>query len=281
VACVESILANRYLHELIVIDQSDGLETGEQLAPITDPRLRYERVESRGVCSARNRGTELSTGLIVAATDDDCRVPSNWLESYEKVFGDNPEAAVVCGRVTVPPELFEYGYAVSFEPRQREWRKKFPPPAEWGITANMAIRRTVFDTVGPFDKFLGSGAPLTSGGEPDLLYRVLRHGLLVVNAGEVEVTHVGIRKHGLESQKLIRGYSAGISAAFLKHVRAGDLVAARVYSRFLLTIIATVGANMVRRRKPTGAGVFVASLKGARASFRFGVDRATRMYVQR
>jgi len=279
--CVDSILANDDLYELIVIDQSDGPETEAQLAGIGDPRLRYEHVDSRGVCAARNRGTEISSGQIIAATDDDCRVPSDWIASIANVFRATPDAAMVCGRVTVPPELYENGYAVNFEPKQREWLGHFPPPAEWGITANLAVRRSVFDLVGPYDRFLGAGAPLTSGGEPDLIYRILRTGLLVVNATEVEVSHLGVRKYGPETQQLIRGYSAGISAAILKHVRIGDLTALRVYGSFVVPMLGSVVANVVRRRRPTGAGTLLAFVKGARASFRFRVDRATRMYVPR
>ena len=58
-ACVATILQNAGLDELIVVDQSDGLETRRALMNFDDTRLRYVRTDTRGVTSARNIGIEL------------------------------------------------------------------------------------------------------------------------------------------------------------------------------------------------------------------------------
>jgi len=60
-------------------------------------------------------------------------------------------------------------------------------PVCTGITANLSLRRSVIERVGKFDPLLGACAPLSSGGEPDMLFRVLRAGHKVVNASEVQV----------------------------------------------------------------------------------------------
>ena len=278
-ACARSILASDRLAELIVVDQSDGTETGDALAGIPDPRLRYVRTETRGVTAGRNLGMELSRGDIIAFTDDDCRVSPDWVSRLVGIFADDAAVAVVCGSVRVPEELQHLGWAESFRPRQREWQGRFPPLGEWGITANMALHRSVRARIGNFDPVLGAGAPLRSGGEPDFLFRVLRAGMKVVNAEEVRVEHLGIRKPGDESSRLIRGYGVGTGAAFLKHVRLGDTAAAWVYLRFLATSTAWVGRNLVSRGRPIGAGFLLALLQGLFASFKYRIDRERRQYI--
>jgi len=210
IPCAETILANPDLLEVTFVDQSDDRKTEEALATIRDPRLRYVRSDLRGVTNGRNLGMEVSKGDILSFTDDDCRVAPDWIAATAKLYADDPEAAVVCGRVRVPEDIQERGFAVGFEPKVREWQGRFPPTdSDWGITANLSLRRSVLETIGPFDPFLGAGAPLRSGGEPDFLFRVLKAGLKVVNAAEVTVDHLGVRMPGDESARLLKNYASG------------------------------------------------------------------------
>jgi GT2 family glycosyltransferase len=280
-ACLATILDNPGQFEIIVVDQSDDAAAEEIATQIHDPRVRFVRSPTRGVTSARNLGIELSAAEIVAFTDDDCRVAPDWVAALTAVFATDADAAVVCGRVRVPPEIQSLGFTENFEPQVREWQGRFPPFGTWGITANLALRREVVARVGPFDPLLGAGSPLRSGGEPDFLYRVLRAGLKLVYAREVLVDHLGVRGHGQESRKLIRGYGFGTGAAFFKHVRLGDSVAARVYASFLIASLQRVCGNLIRTKRPVGLGYSLAFVWGTISSCRFGVDRQSRMYVSR
>lgn len=281
-ACAKSILAANGFVDLIFVDQSDDRATAEALSKIADPRLRYYSSDTRGVTKSRNLGMAMSSSDIVAFTDDDCRVSLDWIEKTKAIFASDPEVAVVCGRVCVPEEIQHLGYAEGFEPQRREWQGEYPPLGrDWGITANFSIRRSVLDKIGEFDPLLGAGAPLRSGGEPDFLFRVLRAGYKVVNAKEVLVDHYGIRKPGEEFRKLIMGYSAGTAAAMFKHVRLLDPDGTKVYLRFLASTLLRVSGNVLRGRKPTGANYLIAFMSGTFASFKFGVDRKRRQYVER
>ena len=280
-ACAEKILAAGGFVDLIFVDQSDDRATEEALSRIHDPRLRYVRTDTRGVTNGRNIAITLSQSDIVAFTDDDCRVRPDWVQRLTDVFTNDPEVAVVCGRVVVPDEIRLHGWAESFEPRTRVWCGRYPPIGEWGITANMALRRSMLTRVGLFDPMLGAGAPLRSGGEPDFLFRALRCGFRVVNAEEVVVDHLGIRKPGPESTKLIHGYGIGTAAAFLKHVRLGDATAARIYVQFLGSTASLVFRNLIRHGRPTGAGFLLALLRGAVESRKYAIDPERRWYVER
>jgi glycosyltransferase involved in cell wall biosynthesis len=282
VECVKTILANEGDFDLYVVDQSDSLSTERALAQIRDPRFQYIRTPTRGVTKSRNIGIEMSRGDVIAFTDDDCRVSPDWVRQMRRVFDSDPDVAVVCGRVKVPEELHGRGHTEGFEPQERVWRGRYPPIGrDWGITANMGVRRTALARIGLFDPLLGVGAPLRSGGEPDLIFRALRNGFTVINAKEVAVDHLGVRAPGLESRRLIRGYGAGTGAALFKHARLGDPAGISVYLRFLGKTLSTVWGNVVHGRRPTGAGYLCAFLSGSVASLRFRVDRERRQFVDR
>jgi glycosyltransferase involved in cell wall biosynthesis len=281
-ACAATIVRNPHFRELIIVDQSDGTETEQALAVVRDPRMRYVRSELRGVTNGRNVGIELSSGDIVAFTDDDCRVPVDWVERVAGVFAADPEVAVVCGRVRVPEEVQGRGFAASFEPEVREWKGRYPPPdRDWGITANLALRRSIIDRVGTFDAMLGAGAPMPSGGEPDFLFRVLRAGMKVVNAREVELDHLGARAPGPEEKRLLQAYATGTAAAIFKHVRLGDVDAGLLYLRHLAGCGRLILTNAVHLHRPLGVGYTMAFLSGTIKSLGYRVDRDRRLYVQR
>jgi glycosyltransferase involved in cell wall biosynthesis len=280
--CVRTILALDGFADLIVVDQSDGDDTAKLMATIADSRLRYIRSETRGVTNGRNIAIHESGSDIVAFTDDDCRVHADWVPQIVRLFSEDEDVAVVCGRVIVPEEIRNTGYAEAFEPHVRTWLRRYPPLGrDWGITANFSIRRTAIARVGDFDPFLGAGAPLKSGGEPDFLFRVLRAGYKVLNAEEVVVDHYGIRKPGEEFRKLILGYGYGTGAAMFKHVRLADVDGTLVYARFLGSAVGMVIRNGLTGRRPSGANYLKAFVAGSLGSFKYRVDRSTRQYRPR
>jgi GT2 family glycosyltransferase len=282
VDCANSLIECGGFDELLFVDQSDDARTASVIEMLGDARIRCVRSELRGATNGRNLGIELTTGVVIAFTDDDCRVAPDWTERIRDVFENDPEAAVVCGRVHVPEELSASGFAIGFEPRVRDWQGRFPPPdRDWGITANLAVRRSILERVGNFDPFLGPGAPLLCGEEPDLLFRVLDAGFKIVNAKEVEVTHLGIRAHGEESRQLWDIYGAGTAAALFKHARMGNPRAMRLWLQHMSKMTRVMTSNLLTGRRPTGVRYTMSFLSGTRQSMRFAIDRERGLYRQR
>jgi glycosyltransferase involved in cell wall biosynthesis len=281
--CAELILACTGRFELIVVDQSEDSATADALARWRpDPRLRYIRSSKRGVCAGRNLGVALASGALVAFTDDDCRIAPDWFERFEAIFRSEHDTDVVCGRVRVPEGTEAIGYAAVFEPQRRVYHGEFPPPdLDWGISANMIVRRSVFQRIGVFDELLGAGAPLGSGGETDLLERALKAGLRIVNASEVEVLHLGVRRYGPELRALSHRYLMGTGAALCKNARLGGRGTRRLYFCWLVHLLAKNLHSVVTLTRPTGIRHTIAFLRGSLRSLSYRVDRASGLFVPR
>ncbi len=271
--CVDSILANADSDfELLVVDQSDGPGSEQAWAePKSDQRLRYLRSSLRGAANARNAGITGTTGALMLFTDDDCRVPDDWVRQWRTVFDADPEAALGFGRVELPADLGG-GYAASFEPDQREYQGALPAPgAAWGISANMAARRSLFDKIGLLDTLLGAGARFIAAEETDLLIRTIAAGKKVVNVAEASVLHLGIRA-GSEASQLFRGYGIGLGAAFLKHLRLRTNPGALLLLQWVLHHGSQSARRALSGERPTGLGFVAGMLIGAGRALRVGVD---------
>jgi len=92
--CLESLQAQSTsrLFELIVVDSStDG--TADYVA-VTFPEVRVLRFRDRKYCGgARNAGISIARGTVIAFTDADCRVATNWIEEIARAH-ERPELAI-------------------------------------------------------------------------------------------------------------------------------------------------------------------------------------------
>jgi glycosyltransferase involved in cell wall biosynthesis len=281
--CVQSILSNTDRDfELLVVDQSDSDSTRDALRAFGDDcRFRYVQSGTRGVSRSRNVGIQSTTGPIVAFTDDDCRVPQNWIARIKEVFGDDAEAAAVFGRVVVPAEVDGNSrYAAKFEPTTREYQHAFPEAGvPWGIGANMAFRRSVFDAVGVFDPLLGPGAKFPAAEEYDMTIRTIAAGMKVVNAAEVCVLHLGVREREAASA-LVRGYGVAIGAALTKHVRLGTKHGGRLLARWVAFHGGTAMLNVATGKRPTNLRFVAALLWGVARAYGQPLDATRFVYEE-
>jgi GT2 family glycosyltransferase len=273
-------------HEVVVVDQSRSGETKELVTALarTDGRFRYLRLDEAGLSRAYNAGVRATSAPILAFTDDDCTAPAGWLEAVRTAFERHRAADLLYGQVLVAPEL-----------EARENRDGFTPalpiPARrllsrehgfevFGMGANFAARRTLFDRVGPFDEVLGGGGPLMSSQDFDFAYRVFRTGLATLLEPDAVVYHHGFRSHA-DWPAVVRSYGVGVGGFYLKHIRAGDLYAARLLAGHLALWSARSLRRWARRRSPAEWSYVCNLLSGMRRSFEFHVDRRRRLYEAR
>lgn len=134
--------------EVLVVDNGSAVPPEAVVARHPFARLVVEPTPGPG--PARNRGIALARAPIVAFLDADCIADPNWLSGHLAAFAAHPEAKILGGDVRIfaagprpnVAEAFDLVYGI----RQR-WtiaRHGF------AATANLAVRREVFETVGPF-----------------------------------------------------------------------------------------------------------------------------------
>jgi GT2 family glycosyltransferase len=144
--------------------------------------------------------------------------------------------------------------------------------------ANFAVRRVLFEDLTGFDEVLGGGGPLQSGQDFDLSYRAFRRGHLILLAPEVFVHHYGFRSKD-EWPRTVRSYGIGLGGFYGKHIRLGDLYAARLFGFMLIKQVLRASRKSLYRRGGSQEWVlFGHTILGLRRSFEFNVDRDGMLY---
>jgi glycosyltransferase involved in cell wall biosynthesis len=226
---VESVLANTYPNfDLAIVDQSANGETeaisrrvGER-----DGRIRYQRMSKSGLSRAYNLAIASTTGSIIVFTDDDCLVPSDWIEKIVTAFQEHRDGALMYGQVLPAyPENGGEGLTPLLRIDKPERLDRANGFRVFGMGANFAARRSLFERVGTFDEVLGGGGPLKSSQDFDLAYRAYRRNAAILLRPEVIVRHDG-RREREDWPALLRAYGFGNGAFYSKHVRCRDPYAA-------------------------------------------------------
>jgi GT2 family glycosyltransferase len=150
----------------------------------------------------------------------------------------------------------------------------------YGMGANYALRRSLFERIGGFDEILGGGGPLRSSQDFDFQFRAYRAGAAVLLRPEVMVDHYGLRTPE-QWPTTLRAYCIGNAAFYVKHIRCGDAVAAVRLGRSILKLVARQVQHLVDRKRPSQAEHLRAYLDGALESLRYPVDRSRRLYLPR
>ena len=178
-----------YPVDMWVVDNGSTDETPDVVseAAASFPfRLNYAREETQGVAHARNKALRVSGGDILLFTDDDVRVPKNWIDGMTRSIRHNSFDAAA-GGVRLAPHLVRSW----MEPWHRAFLACTDPktrPPQTMIGANMAFSRTVLSTVPAFDTHVGPGR-LGFAEETHFAERLLRAGYRIADAFDVEVEH--------------------------------------------------------------------------------------------
>jgi glycosyltransferase involved in cell wall biosynthesis len=138
-------------YEVLVVDDGSSDGTGEVVHSAGARCVRQE--PARGLNAGRNTGVRMSVAPLIAFLDDDVDVPVGWLRALADGADRHPEADAFggpirarlegrtpssCGREDPPITALDLG------PDDTE------ADMVWG--ANMAIRRSTFERMGPFDE---------------------------------------------------------------------------------------------------------------------------------
>jgi glycosyltransferase involved in cell wall biosynthesis len=172
--------------ELIVVDDGSTDGTSALLTRLAATgAITHLAGRGHGAASARNLGIRQARGDIIACTDDDCRVPRDWVARLRARIVETG-AAAVGGRVVAPPEAsrparlsqaITNGIARALNGHGTE--------AMFLTSNNVAYRADALREAGGFDE----GFAAAGGEERDLHERLRARGERLVYAADIVVSH--------------------------------------------------------------------------------------------
>jgi GT2 family glycosyltransferase len=245
--CLAAQKTSRAVEVIVVDNHPASCLTPPVVAEFPEVSLIQE--PRQGLAYARNAGFAASMGEIVITTDDDVRMPDDWLEKLVAPFGCS-QVMIVTGNI-LPLELntpaqryFEQygGLGRGVEPFEvngawlHESRHRAAPTWKLGATANAAFRASIFShpKIGLMDEALGVGMPTGCSEDAYLFYKVLKAGYTLVYEPGAYVWHK--HRHDMPAlRKQIYNYSKGHVAYHLTTwLRDHDPRALRYLSRTLV-----------------------------------------------
>jgi glycosyltransferase involved in cell wall biosynthesis len=205
--------------ELIVVDNgsSDGTSdylrdlrasTGRQLLTVYQPRP--------GLGRARNSGWRAARAPIIAFTDDDCYVTSDYVDAVISAFESDPSIAAIGGRVLLyDPSDLNISVIECTERLVIHPYRFIPAGLVQG--SNMAFRRGALAAIGGFDQRLGAGTNFPAE-DIDAFAALAWTGMSAAYDPRPLVYHHHGRKTASARDHLSRGYDAGRGAYYAKYL---------------------------------------------------------------
>jgi len=180
--CLEALenqSIDRERYEVIVVNNAADQELPVDVALPESVILCYE--PKPGSYAARNRGAEAAKGEILAFTDSDCIPFRGWLLNALEAF-DGSDCSLLGGEIKI------------FKPSGGErlpyvYDKNIAFPQEYnvsrgnGVTANLFVKRSVFEALGGFRD------EIKSGGDWEFTQRAVQEGYKMEYCGGVIVQH--------------------------------------------------------------------------------------------
>ena len=279
--CLPTILACDYPNfEVVLVDQSTNDDTQAQIQALETgfSRLVYHRAATVGKSLALDLGIALAQIETLAFTDDDCEVSPDWLRQIANAFAADDRVDILFGPVLPSPALNGLGDICVPSWAFTEARDLFPGEV-CGMGANMALRRRALARLPGsrlFDPILGPGCPFPAGEEGDFVYRLRRAGAVAALRPALTLYHRAFRtrEHWV---KVMEGYGLGDAAFHLKHLRCGDLWAARAICR-TLTYYGPRSLVHLLRGRPGSLAFLRGYCRGLALSRRYAIDRSQRLY---
>ncbi len=244
--------------ELVVVDSAS-------VVPVACA-ARVLRAERPGASAARNLGWQATHAAVIAFVDDDVQVAAGWRAALETALVG---VDLVCGRVSVPPHQEGAERPVAVTPDVPE---QLLGTDLRGVSANLAVRRSVLEAVGGFDERLGPGTWARAGEDLELQDRILAAGHLGRYAPSVLAHHDQWRSRR-ELLRLDVGYGigAGARAAWARGPRGRQLLREALWDNG----ISTIGGDL-RRGYQFGVATALARAAGAVVGAARGVRRRSR-----
>lgn len=151
IRCIDGLLNQEYPadgYELIFIDNNSTDSSADIVKRY--PRIKLITQDKRGSYAARNRGINEAAGEIIAFTDSDCVPSAGWLKEIDNVMSD-PGIGIIVGGYQLGRSSYFLSLLEDYENAKNEFIfRSGKKELYYAYTRNMAVRKRLFDEIGPF-----------------------------------------------------------------------------------------------------------------------------------
>lgn len=205
--CLECLTRQSYgkeSYEIIIVDNNSSDDTMDMVKKYPVKLLSEKKFQSS--YAARNKGLKESQGEIIAFTDSDCQPEKKWLENGVRAMLSE-KVDLVAGKVSFlfSNENDPFEICDSIEHMQQENYVKNGS----GATANLFVKKKVFDGIGFFPN------NVKSGGDGSWTKNATTGGYKLIYCQNAIVGHPTRRKKEILEKKIRIGYG-NISALINK-----------------------------------------------------------------
>jgi GT2 family glycosyltransferase len=208
--------------EIVLVDNGSSDDTPARLHAFAAAASRGKVIvvgePRRGASVARNTGARVVTGDVIAFTDADCCPRADWLAGLTAPLADATVGAVAGGLASTPPRTAVEAFSSLFtlqSPGAPARHTRWTPWVGGFPTANLAVRRDLFQRLGGFDESVA-----IYGEDYDLCARIYATGAAIVYTPAAVVEH----QHRVALRPMLRqAFGFGRSHAWLmrRHVPRG------------------------------------------------------------
>lgn len=202
--------------ELIIVDNGSTDQTAAVVHASHHSRFEtiYRFEPKPGKSKAQNTALSVARGEVLLFTDDDVEPAETWIEKMSAPLLEG-RCEAVTGRIILAESLRRPW----FTPMHKVWLAyidELPESLPELVGASMAIRRSVFDTIGGFDENLGPGA--SGFGEETLLWMQMKEaGMKILPVTDTHVVHYPEASRLLRSSWLAAAARFGHTGAYVRH----------------------------------------------------------------
>ncbi|NBI28189.1 glycosyltransferase family 2 protein [Chengkuizengella marina] len=169
--CLEALQKQTYKNiEIIFVD--DG-STDHSVEIAEKYPCKIIETKNKGVSSARNTGVENSAGEIVFFLDSDVALFEDAIENTVNQFSKDPSLGSVCG-IYAKEAMFNDSLIEEYRTLQNYfWRKSSEGYVTAGFFSLGAVKKSVFNELGGFNKELNNSEDIEFGHRLNQNYRLL------------------------------------------------------------------------------------------------------------
>lgn len=182
-----SLCIDHLINQSMAADRFEIIIVNNEL--VHKPPLHFEKYKNvlmhhetkPGSYAARNSGAKLAKGIYLAFTDSDCLPTHRWLSQAKELI-EEKQCDLIGGRVDVfkPENGSEWAYTYE---KHTSFRQDKNVPLGKSVTANLFVKREVFEVLNGFD------SDINSGGDWEFTERAVSKGYKMVYGDHVAVKH--------------------------------------------------------------------------------------------